>query len=181
MRLALQAQRIVAADERSEPVVGEHDVLAMHGERFVQTAEQADQRALALVDHQFLHRQSARAGGWHCRRDGRRCCRCARARRNARRARWRRADRSARVSAAARRSRQTSTPSSTRTAKARAIAKVPKRAPTLNRRSCPSSPCVCATCCSDCRPAARQPDPQRRTHAQHLDSRSGSITNAPAE
>ena len=55
-RLALQAQRIVAADERSEPVVGEHHVLAMHGDRFVQTAEQADQRALPLADHQLLHR-----------------------------------------------------------------------------------------------------------------------------
>ena len=51
-----QALRIVAADERSEPLVGEHDVLAMHGQRFVQAAEQADQRALALADHQFLHR-----------------------------------------------------------------------------------------------------------------------------
>ena len=55
-RLALEAKRIVAADECSEPVVGEHHVLAMHGQRFVQAAEQADQRALALADHQFLHR-----------------------------------------------------------------------------------------------------------------------------
>jgi hypothetical protein len=28
----------------------------MHGQCFMQAAEQADQRALALADHQFLHR-----------------------------------------------------------------------------------------------------------------------------
>jgi hypothetical protein len=56
-RLALQAERIVAADQLREAIVREHDVLAMHRQRFVQTAEQADQRALALVDHQVLHRE----------------------------------------------------------------------------------------------------------------------------
>ena len=47
----------MGADEGSEPVVGEHHVLAVHRERFVQTAEEADQRALPLVDHQFFHCQ----------------------------------------------------------------------------------------------------------------------------
>ena len=32
-------------------------MLAMYRERFVESAEQADQRALALTDHQVLHRQ----------------------------------------------------------------------------------------------------------------------------
>ena len=53
---AFEPVPVAAADERSEPVVGEDDVLAMHGQRFVQAAEQADQRALALADHQVLHR-----------------------------------------------------------------------------------------------------------------------------
>ncbi len=44
------------AGQRGEALVGEHDVLAMHGDRFLQAGEQTDQRALALADHQILHR-----------------------------------------------------------------------------------------------------------------------------
>ncbi len=47
---------IVTAGKRGETLVREHDVLAMHGDRFVQAAQQADQRTLALADQQVLHR-----------------------------------------------------------------------------------------------------------------------------
>ena len=43
-------------DERGEAFVGEDDAVAMHGDRFVQSAEQPDQRALALADQQLLDR-----------------------------------------------------------------------------------------------------------------------------
>ena len=43
------------ADERRESLVREHDAVAMDGQRFVQAAEQADQRTLALADEQLFH------------------------------------------------------------------------------------------------------------------------------
>jgi hypothetical protein len=54
---AFESPRVVAADQRCEPIVREYNVFAMDSQRFVQAAEQTDQRALALVDHQILHRQ----------------------------------------------------------------------------------------------------------------------------
>ena len=55
-RFADETLWIGFSDERCEMRVREHDAIAMHRNGLVQSAEQPDQRTLALGDHQFLHR-----------------------------------------------------------------------------------------------------------------------------